>query len=365
MSVQVFLGEPPAHIKQWIIDHPPKPAAEPLCFTAAGSDMTVKYGNDYNYAGGMQRAGINFQYSTDGKNWTDWVLGETQFNPISIPVGTKLYLRGNNPNGVYSPNGPADEHFTFTGSGTINASGNIQSLIDPTMERTDVPENCYNNMFYGCSNMTQAPALPATTLASTCYNCMFDGCTSLAQAPSLPATTLAFACYSGMFNNCSSLTQAPALPATTLDSNCYSSMFKNCTSLTQAPAVLPATTLADACYTQMFSGCSNLTQAPALPATTLANGCYEGMFSGCTSLTQAPELPATTLTDHCYYNMFQNCSSLTQAPALPATTLASTCYYNMFSGCNKFSECHMKASMEGVYSTSTHGDTKKTVIYDL
>ena len=62
MSVQAFLGEPPAHIKKWIIEHytPPTPAAEPLCFTAVGSDMTVKYGNEYDYAGGMQAAGINF-----------------------------------------------------------------------------------------------------------------------------------------------------------------------------------------------------------------------------------------------------------------------------------------------------------------
>ena len=260
--MNIFLGNPPENIKQWIIEHytPPTPVLGPLCFTAVGSDMTVKYGNDYNYAGGMKNAGINFQYSTDGQNWTEWVLGETQFDPISIPVGTKLYLRGNNPNGVYSPNGPANECFTFTGSGTINASGNIQSLIDPTMERTDVPENCFKNMF----------------------------------------------------NNCTSLVSAPALPATTL---------------------------ADSCYYNMFYSCSNLAQAPVLPATTLADSCYNGMF--------------------------WDCSNMTQAPALPATTLADRCYDNMFSGCDKFSDCHMKASMEGVYNTSTHGDTTKTVIYDL
>lgn len=286
--MSVFLGEPPAHIKQWIIEHytPPTPAAEPLCFTAVGSDMTVKYGNDFNYAGGMQKAGINFQYSTDGKKWTEWVLGETQFDPISIPVGTKLYLRGNNPNGVYSPNGPANEHFTFTGSGTINASGNIQSLIDPTMERTDVPNNCYSEMFRDCSNLTSAPALPATTIASKCYNNMFTNCTAL-------------------------------------------------------------------------------TQAPALPATTLADSCYYQMFYGCTSLTQAPALPATTLISHCYYCMFSYCTNLTSAPALPATTLADGCYTGMFQDCSKFSDCHMKVEMKGVYNTSTHGDTSKTVIYDL
>ena len=234
--MNIFLGNPPENIKQWIIEHytPPTPVAGPLCFEAVGSDMTVKYGNEYDYAGGMQQAGINFQYSTDGKNWTEWVLGETQFDPISIPVGTKLYLRGNNPNGLYSPSGPANEHFTFTGSGTINASGNIQSLIDPTMERTDVPKFCYKQMFSGCTSLTQAPALPATTLAIRCYQSMFYGCTSLTQAPALPAIALAESCYQDMFSGCSNLIQAPALPATTLPQDCYRYMFSYCTSLTQA-----------------------------------------------------------------------------------------------------------------------------------
>ena len=55
MSVQVFLGEPPAHIKKWIIEHytPPTPVSGPLCFEAVGFDMTVKYGNDYDYVDGM------------------------------------------------------------------------------------------------------------------------------------------------------------------------------------------------------------------------------------------------------------------------------------------------------------------------
>ena len=32
-----------------------------------------------------------------------------------------------------------------------------------------IAENCYGYMFYGCTSLTQAPALPATTLASNCY----------------------------------------------------------------------------------------------------------------------------------------------------------------------------------------------------
>jgi hypothetical protein len=86
-----------------------------------------------------------------------------------------------------------------------------------------------------------------------------------------------------MFYGCSSLTQAPALPATTLAYGCYCSMFEKCASLTQAPE-LPATTLATNCYYVMFKGCTALTQAPELPATTLATGCYKDIFEGCISI---------------------------------------------------------------------------------
>ena len=97
-----------------------------------------------------------------------------------------------------------------------------------------------------------------------------------------------------MFNGCSNLTQAPELPATTLANNCYYYMFRSCTSLTRATA-LPATTLKDSCYYYMFFGCTSLTQAPELPATTLAKYCYGSMFLDCTSLkistSQSSEYP--------------------------------------------------------------------------
>ena len=121
----------------------------------------------------------------------------------------------------------------------------------------------------------------------------------------------------------------------------------------------------DWCYYNMFYFCDSLTQAPDLPATTLANNCYSYMFYGCKSLTQAPELPATALANNCYWTMFNNCTALTKAPELPATILAKSCYYHMFYGCSGFSEVHMKSGMESVYNASTHGDTTKTVVYDL
>ena len=58
-------------------------------------------------------------------------------------------------------------------------------------------------MFYGCTSLVTAPALPATTLAEECYGSMFQGCTllELEDIPALPATTLAEGCYDSTFGS--------------------------------------------------------------------------------------------------------------------------------------------------------------------
>ena len=275
------------------------------------------------------------QYSLDGgETWTALVKGDAI---TLVNKGDKALLRGDNPEGFSKG---SNKYSSFTMTGKIAASGSVMSLIDGTGETLVVPADyCFYSLFEDCTNLTQAPELPATTLADYCYSYMFKGCTSLTQAPELPATTLAERCYGVMFSGCTSLTQAPELPATTLADGCYHYMFKGCTSLTQAPE-LPATTLAERCYNGMFSSCTSLTQAPKLPATTLTDYCYVEMFSGCTSLTQAPELPATTLAGRCYAYMFEGCTSLTQAPELLATTLAERCYNGMFSSCTSLTQAH-------------------------
>ena len=300
---------------------------------------------------------LSIEYSLNGGTWTTYTTSITLTN-----IGDKVSFRGNNAS--YAKN--RNVYSTFSCSADCYIYGNVMSLIDKDnfatnttldvnasysfcklfinnthifshdtkpllLPATTLNAMCYFYMFYGCSNLTQAPALPATTLANGCYMWMFDGC-HLTEAPELHATTLTESCYYGMFSGCTVLTIAHELPATTLANDCYHSMFSGCTSLTTAP-VLPATTLANYCYAYMFQGCTSLITAPELPATTLANYCYANMFHNCTSLTTAPELPATTLANDCYAYMFQGCTSLTTAPELPAPTLESNCYYRMFLGC--------------------------------
>ena len=306
-------------------DAPFKPAGKSYLTFSSPNSFTLAVGDATKHWDGT------LEYFNSNKTWTTW--DGTTLSSVDNDGEHVLYLRGTG-NTVITGN-HANYRWVLTGS-DVACIGNIENLLDyATVESGAHPmmaESCYGYMFYGCTGLTQAPALPATTLAEGGYTGMFFGCTSLAQAPALPATTLVNGCYSGMFDGCASLTQAPTLPATTLAEDCYNVMFEGCTTLTKAPA-LPATTLASNCYYGMFQGCTGLTQAPALPATTLATYCYQNMFEGCTSLIHAPALPATTLSNYCYQSMFEGCTRLTQAPALPATTLATYCYKNMFRGC--------------------------------
>lgn len=204
-----------------------------------------------------------------------------------------------------------------------------ENLVLPTV----LSNECYKEMFSGCTNLIKTPALNVTTLATYCYQEMFKGCTSLTNIPILPASTLSNGCYAGMFNGCTGLTSISSLPATTLASRCYAMMFCNCINLVSPPA-LNVTTLAEGCYAAMFSGCTSLTTAPVLQATSLANYCYEQMFFGCTSLINAPALPATALATGCYSSMFFGCTNLTTAPDLLAPSLLGYCYEGMFGNCS-------------------------------
>lgn len=299
---------------------------------------------------------VYLEYRKNSMNWAPYAI-ETE---IELFDGERVQFRaGENGNQSFSNAHNSYYSLCVKGDGTVQASGNIMSLLDKTLQKASLDELAFCHFFYDCDRLTAAPSLPAKQLAFSCYESMFEGCTSLVNAPDLPATTLASQCYCRMFSGCISLVDAPTLPATHLEGGCYLYMFNRCTSLKHAP-ILPATKLANACYYGMFEECSSLIEAPglpamqlglqcycnmfclctsllyapALPATTLADHCYSGMFNGCSSLVNVPELPASQLTDRCYFQMFRNCISLIDAPVLSATQLAKDCYREMFGGCS-------------------------------
>ena len=196
-------------------------------------------------------------YSTD--NGTTWTEG----NSVSVNNGDKVMWKG-----TMTP----QENYgigIFSSTANFDVQGNVMSLLfgDNFKGQTSLTGKDY--AFYGLfsSNKkvvnTKNLSLPAATLANNCYDEMFIGCTSLTTAPELPATTMTNSCYAHMFQGCTSLVNAPELPATTLRSYCYAQMFKNCAALTTAPE-LPAITLSSYCYRELFDGCTSLNYIKAM-----------------------------------------------------------------------------------------------------
>ena len=235
--MNIFLGNPPENIKQWIINDYNRKQEEklkiPLCFEAVDAGATIALmcnGNNLKTA--------TFQTSTDGQTWSDYTY-ETDITLTN--VGDKVYFKAKTDNTSISRTSSNHLQFTTTQAAKkVKVSGNVMSLLSPEFSQLkSVGSYCFYSLFYFCDNISNCGSLtlPATTLANSCYQNMFYGCFNLTQAPALPATTLAQSCYHSMFQFCISLTQAPALPATTLADSCYYNMFYGCSNLTQAPII--------------------------------------------------------------------------------------------------------------------------------
>lgn len=244
----------------------------PLTFEANVANTSVKF----QLTGALANNYSTVEYSLDGgTTWTALTSADQEIELAA--VGNKVMFRGTNAS--YNGNGKfvvttaataGTRGMTRAGSGEALCLiyGNIMSLIKSTgfadlKELTAANAGAFKEMFAG--QPINVPSIEELALV-------------------LPATTLVSACYDNMFSGCENLTQTPALPAETLADNCYNGMFAGCTSLTEV-SELPATELAEGCYNKMFSGCESLTEAPVLPAETLVTGCYSGMFENCENLT--------------------------------------------------------------------------------
>ncbi len=200
-----------------------------------------------------------FQYSVGNGKWT----AITKSNNTATFGGAlgDLRLRGMSEIGTaavtYSSSGSSfvsASTISFTNANVpVVASGDIRTLIDYKNYSTVNTANArFHSLFLDCTELYSAPdSLRATTLATDCYNQMFKGCTKLTNAPVLPATTLAEYCYNQMFYGCTELTKAPELPATTLVRNCYSQMFQGCTNLNEV--TIKAETIAEGATLPLYS----------------------------------------------------------------------------------------------------------------
>lgn len=203
------------------------------------------------------------QYRIDKGTWTDLAAGTAT---PSINKGQTLQFKasGLTPN---TSNGIG----TFTVSKKYNLSGSCMSMIYGDKEPdNNPPAYAFVKMFYQSITLIEVSDnfIPSTRLNARACQYMFYGCTNMTKAPNLPATTI--------------------------EQYAYYCMFQNCSSLVTIPATLPATQLANYCYANMFSGCKNITTAPVLPALTLVNNCYRYMFNSCSKLNYVKAMFTTT-----------------------------------------------------------------------
>lgn len=247
------------------------------------------YSNDYLTFKALDNASFTFwpnSVVSDGLSYSindggTWVSIEPETSTPTVSAGNKILFKG-----IFE--GTLDGIGGFASTGRYEAMGNPYSMLygDNFKGKLDISDKSSGIalLFDGDANLVSAKnlSLPATTFGDDCYKNMFRGCTSLTAAPELPALRLMQNCYLGMFNGCISLTTAPELPATTLAYNCYDKMFYGCTSLTTAPE-LPATTLVSQCYQQMFMNCGALNSIKMLATNVSASGCLARWVYGVAS----------------------------------------------------------------------------------
>jgi hypothetical protein len=298
---------------------PVPPTGSPMYFEAVDPNSTVLMTSTLTTAPILE-------YSTDCETWQEWqhttAEGTHTFDTLTLTaIGDRVYLRGDNPDGLGAlPEGaetPLFSHFEMTGK--IAAGGNIMSLLDKDTEITEIPIFGFFILFGGISeenpntSLTAAAAMPnVTTIGDGGCEGMYQGCTSLTAAANMSQlTTIGYRGCDCMYSGCTSLTAAAAMPnVTTIGYRGCDCMYQGCTSLTAAANMPQLTTIGDYGCEKMYEGCTSLTAAANMPQlTTIGDGGCEGMYEGCTSLTAAANMPQlTTIGDYGCEGMYEGCT---------------------------------------------------------
>lgn len=164
------------------------------------------------YGNGAGDPDFSLVYSKDKSNWSP-------FSSVKLEKGERVYIRaeGTNDRFYNSYYSDMNQAYVYSYKSFVvhgcKVGGNIMYLLDGTgtTNEFDTARNkgAFVALFRPMSSTDLLDAsdlvLPATTLAEECYRDMFKGCSKLKKAPFLPATTLADKCYDEMFSGCTSL----------------------------------------------------------------------------------------------------------------------------------------------------------------
>lgn len=148
----------------------------------------------------------NVEYSLDGNVWVS--LAANTPTP-EIGAGGLIFWRGN-----ITPTS-ANGSGTFSSTGTFNASGDPQSLnYADTFDSVDTYRVFEFLKLFRSSKIVHAGGLnlgKSDTIQAYSFQDMFSGCSLLTEAPILPALTTNTNSYQQMFNSCQSLNYIKAM----------------------------------------------------------------------------------------------------------------------------------------------------------
>ena len=140
----------------------------------------------------------NFDYSLNGGEWTTGIGHQT----ITLSSGDTVrfkHLTNTSYPGMFSGNtmsfnvygniesmeygdnfsGVTSVKLTSAFTSYFSGSTGLVSAEHLELPAEEVPENCYKQMFKGCTSLTTSPELNADTVKSGGYNSLFYGCSSL------------------------------------------------------------------------------------------------------------------------------------------------------------------------------------------
>ena len=273
----------------------------------------------------------------------------------------------------------------------FQACTGLTSVMDTFRVSVIAASSC-DQMFLGCTNLRQTPAIKVDSIgASGCgnmfKNCgtatgsdstyasdiivkkaiyqngctnMYTGCSRLANIPNVTVKRVIGGadkkggCYY-MFNGLTSVRYGGNFKAEIVELRGCQGMHLGCTNLAKYDSVI-IDSVGTYGVTSLFSGCSKLAKMPKIKIRALG-GTYsmQYMFNGCSSLTFSNDTWFNkNLTDYCYFHMFDACTGITNTSGLhlAADTVAPYAYSYMFTGCTGIADMWdtLKVSVIGDHS---------------
>lgn len=165
-------------------------------------------------------ADVVLEYSLDnGSTWTEWVES-AGLRTMTLNEGQTMHVRNTSATSTgFSLGG--DDYYSFDGTGTTEAGGNLDSLLCKNPEDAVITAGVYRNIFNNFTGLTKAPMMPSVNLAPGCYRGAYTN-TSIEESPILPATVLQSTSYYGMFRLCSNLKKVTTYMTDISATNCLS-----------------------------------------------------------------------------------------------------------------------------------------------